>query len=103
MDPNGLTQGRPGQPWGLCEKTNVPPPCTAVFGHPHTNWAYADNGMINAVYDFLPERRLTPFVGVGVGINPVGRMPVAVAEGVGEDDGVGVPKANVQVAATKRS
>src|SRR5579863_10077114 len=24
MDPNGLTVGRPGQPWGLCAKTNVP-------------------------------------------------------------------------------
>jgi opacity protein-like surface antigen len=68
MDPSGLTVGRPGQPWGLCEKTNVPPPCTATFGHPHTNWAYADNGMINAVYDFTPERRLTPFLGLGVGI-----------------------------------
>jgi OOP family OmpA-OmpF porin len=68
MAANGLTQGRPGQPWGLCDKTNVPPPCAATFGNPHVNWAYADNGMINAVYDFLPERRLTPFVGVGVGI-----------------------------------
>lgn len=68
MGPNGLVQGRPGEPWGLCEKTIVPPPCTAVYGHPHTNWAYADNGMINAVYDFTPERRLTPFLGVGVGI-----------------------------------
>jgi opacity protein-like surface antigen len=67
-DAAGLTQGRPGQPWGLCAKTNVPPPCAAVFGDPHLNWAYADNGMVNAVYDFLPQQRLTPFVGVGVGI-----------------------------------
>ncbi|HLY78494.1 MAG TPA: hypothetical protein VKQ70_03915 [Caulobacteraceae bacterium] len=68
MAATGLTQGRPGQPWGLCAKTNVPPPCAAVFGDPHLNWAYADNGMINAVYDFWPERRLTPFVGAGLGI-----------------------------------
>jgi OmpA-OmpF porin, OOP family len=67
MDASGLAQGR-GEPWGLCEKTNVPPPCTAVYGHPHINWAYADNGMINVVYDFLPQQRLTPFVGVGLGI-----------------------------------
>jgi len=68
MGAGGLAQGRPGEPWGLCAKTNIPPPCAATFGDPHLNWAYADNGMVNAVYDFLPEHRLTPFVGVGVGI-----------------------------------
>jgi opacity protein-like surface antigen len=66
MDANGLAQGR-GEPWGLCDKTNVPPPC-AQINRPHINWAYADNGMINAIYDFQPQQRFTPFLGVGVGI-----------------------------------
>jgi opacity protein-like surface antigen len=66
--PSGLAVGRPGEPWGLCDLTNVPPPCVKTFGRPHVNWAYADNGVINAVYDFAPQRRFTPFVGVGVGI-----------------------------------
>jgi opacity protein-like surface antigen len=64
---NGLAADRAGEPFGLCDLTNVPPPC-AQINHPHVNWAYADNGMINLIYDIEPTRRLSPFVGFGAGI-----------------------------------
>jgi opacity protein-like surface antigen len=67
MGPDGLAVGRPGEPWGLCDHTNVPPPC-AQINRPHVNWSYADNGMINLVYDLQPEKRWTPFIGAGIGI-----------------------------------
>jgi opacity protein-like surface antigen len=67
-DAGGLLVGRPAVPAQLCDHINVPPPCAATFGRPHINWAYADDGMINAIYDFMPKSRLSPFVGVGAGI-----------------------------------
>jgi opacity protein-like surface antigen len=64
---NGLSAQRPQTPFQLCDLTNAPPPC-AKIGRPHINWDYADDGMINAIYDIAPNRRLDPFVGFGVGI-----------------------------------
>ncbi|HVN02175.1 MAG TPA: opacity family porin [Caulobacteraceae bacterium] len=66
-DAGGLVAGRPAAPFQLCDHTTAPPPCAAI-GRPHINWAYADDGMINAIYDFDSARRLQPFVGVGLGI-----------------------------------
>jgi opacity protein-like surface antigen len=67
-DAAGFAIGRPGAPGQLCDHINVPPPCATPFGRPHTNWAYADNGMINLLYDIGPPKRLQPFVGLGAGI-----------------------------------
>lgn len=66
-DVGGLAAGRPGEPFGLCDHTSVPPPC-ARLGEPHVNWAYADDGMVNLLYDILPRSRIDPFVGVGAGV-----------------------------------
>lgn len=64
---SGFSVGRPAQPYALCDHHVVPPPCARI-AYPHTNWAYADDGMINVIYDLLPGKRLNPFVGVGGGI-----------------------------------
>jgi opacity protein-like surface antigen len=66
-DLNGLSALRPQTPFQLCDLTNVPPPC-AKIGRPHVNWAYADDGMVNVIYDVAPHQRLEPFVGFGAGI-----------------------------------
>jgi opacity protein-like surface antigen len=63
---NGLSAPRPLTPYQLCDHTNVPPPC-AMIERPSLNWAEAYTGMINAIYDIAPQRRLQPFVGAGVG------------------------------------
>jgi OOP family OmpA-OmpF porin len=67
VDNGGLVAGRPAAPFQLCDHTTAPPPCAAI-GRPHVNWDYADDGMINAIYDFTPHHRIQPFVGVGAGI-----------------------------------
>ena len=64
----GIGVLRPDEPFQLCDHTNAPPPCKSTFGEPHRNFAYADNGLINVIYDFAPLGRLHPFVGVGAGI-----------------------------------
>lgn len=64
---NGLSVQRPQTPFQLCDLTGVPPPCARI-GRPHVNWDYADNGLVNAIYDIAPNHRLDPFVGVGAGI-----------------------------------
>ncbi len=63
---NGLSALRPQTPFQLCDHTTAPPPC-AKIERPSLNWAEAYHGMVNAIYDFAPEKRLQPFVGAGVG------------------------------------
>jgi opacity protein-like surface antigen len=63
----GVSIERPGEPFQLCDHTAAPPPC-AKIGRPHINWAYADDGMVNVLFDLLPHSRLDPFVGVGAGV-----------------------------------
>ena len=63
---NGLSVLRPLTPYQLCDHTNVPPPCARIE-RPSLNWAEAYTGMVNALYDFAPQRRLQPFVGAGLG------------------------------------
>jgi opacity protein-like surface antigen len=63
---NGLSALRPQTPFQLCDHTNAPPPC-AKIERPSLNWAETYQGMLNVVYDIAPEKRLTPFVGGGVG------------------------------------
>jgi len=54
--------GRPGEPAGLCSAVTASGACVRPFGR-----SDMVTGMINAIYDFMPERRLEPFAGVGVG------------------------------------
>jgi OOP family OmpA-OmpF porin len=64
---NGFSALRPQEPAQLCDHTNAPPPCSKI-GQPHINWAYADDGMVNVLYDLWPTKRLQPFFGAGAGI-----------------------------------
>jgi opacity protein-like surface antigen len=66
-DDNGVSLSRPLEPYGLCSETSVLPSCTST-AHAPGNWAYMWSGMMNAIYDVFPNRRLDPFVGTGVGV-----------------------------------
>jgi opacity protein-like surface antigen len=62
----GLSLARPGEPWGLCATASVAPNCSPAGRQP-ASWSWMLTGMANVIYDVAPDRRLDPFVGVGVG------------------------------------
>lgn len=62
----GVSASRPGEPWGLCQTPPVAGVCAPLTG-PNKYFTAAYSGMANVIYDFTPERRFDPFVGVGFG------------------------------------
>jgi OOP family OmpA-OmpF porin len=63
----GVSLARPGEPYGLCSRTSVGPACIPAGGSPGS-WTWMLAGMANVIYDVLPNQRLDPFIGAGVGI-----------------------------------
>lgn len=62
----GLAIARPGEPFGLCSPGSTPLACRRPGGLSNS-WSV----MSNVIYDLMPERRFSPFVGVGVGIDHI--------------------------------
>jgi OOP family OmpA-OmpF porin len=63
----GVSIARPGEPYGLCSRTSPANGCIPAGGSPGS-WTWMLAGMANVIYDVLPDQRLDPFIGAGVGI-----------------------------------
>jgi len=61
-DAGGFSVTRPQEPYGLCAVGSALPACAA----PH-DWTYMWTGMTNLIYDVLPDWRIDPFIGAGLG------------------------------------
>jgi opacity protein-like surface antigen len=64
---DGSSIARPLEPSGLCSLQSGPSPaCNRPTGR-----ANIFTGMLNGIVDILPERRIDPFVGVGIGLTHI--------------------------------
>ena len=66
----GSSTSRPGEPWGLCSVASAPGQCISP-AKASNNWTWMWSGTANVIFDILPESRIDPFVGVGVGFSHV--------------------------------
>ena len=63
---DGLSVARPGEPYGLCAPGSTPTACGRPIGISNSF-----SLMSNVIFDILPDRRLDPFVGAGVGADHI--------------------------------
>ena len=69
-DVGGVSASRPGEPWGLCANPPVGGKCSPASGS-NTDITAVYTGMANVIYDVMPDRRIEPFFGAGVGITHI--------------------------------